>query len=308
MSTCQFETVVIAGIGLLGGSLGLRIIRNNVSQRVVGVGRNEERLKKARDENMITEYSLDLAEACSEAQLVILCTPVQKICEHLPVVMQYAPSGALITDVGSTKEQICDSAQQVLRELMHKRNETPKAVASFIGSHPMAGSEKSGLENAREDLYEGATCFITISGDNDLENAAMIREFWKSMGCDCVFTTPSRHDELVAVISHLPHFASVSLVEAIHSLGETPQFLSNLVGPGFQDTTRIAAGDPEMWLDIGESNRGIIVRYLSKLEKCLHDLNKLIQSGDREKLFTMLQKVQEYRREYDRQKRVESHD
>ncbi|GAB4321820.1 MAG: prephenate dehydrogenase/arogenate dehydrogenase family protein [Candidatus Sumerlaeia bacterium] len=295
----NFPTVVIAGCGLLGGSLGMALRRRGLARRVVGVGRSEQRLRQAVELGAADTATADLAAACREADLVVLCTPVSVIREQLDSALRHAPPSALITDVGSTKSEVCCTAR-ALRQAITGQNAAAPAV--FIGSHPMAGSDRSGIIHADANLYENSTCFVVIDpggGDLEFNCAARLTAFWQAVGCRVVFTTPARHDALAAAVSHLPHFLAVALAEAVRRTGETPELLRAIVGNGFRDTTRVAAGDPSMWRDIAASNTAAIRAQIAALRRALDDLDGQLDPGRAGELDRLLRDVQTWRRLFD---------
>jgi prephenate dehydrogenase len=286
--TPRFKQATIAGVGLLGASLGLALRERNLADRVVGLGRNKARLERARLQGALDDWSVDLDEACAEADLVVLCGPVSVILEQLPGVLARVPQGALVTDVGSTKNSIVECAARYSRD-----------GVAFVGSHPMAGSEKSGAEFARADLYKNATVILTPdqrTGDEALER---VRRLWKALETRVLEMLPGKHDRVLALVSHLPHLVAASLVaQAELGAGVPPQLLRKIAGPGFRDTTRIAMGSAEMWLDIFLDNDRAMIESIDRLVQILTDLRSVIERADRRELSDFLEHTAEFRREY----------
>lgn len=245
MTKALFNRISIVGVGLLGGSLGMAALGRGLATEVIGVGRTATSLQEAERLGAVTGFTTDIAQGVSQADLVVLCTPVRHIADILPSIVQAAPQGAIITDVGSTKVSITESGD--------------KAVAGtgrfFVGSHPMAGSEKSGVRFGREDLFEESTCFVTRTAQTDNDAFGRVTEFWRALGCRIVVSRPERHDRLTAMVSHLPHMVAVALVQAVDQFNEDRNLIKGIVGNGFRDTTRIAAGNSDMWENICLDNR-----------------------------------------------------
>lgn len=286
----RFPCVAICGVGLLGGSLGLALREKKVAGQIIGVGRNAERLKSAMDLGAIDEYSLELREVCPLADLIVLCGPISIILGQLPDVMESAKPGAVITDVGSTKRTIVESATILVRDDLH-----------FVGSHPMAGSEKSGAAHARADLFEGAKVILTPNLATTDEALESVRFLWESIGMKAVELLPARHDQFLAMVSHLPHLAAAALVE---QLERTPQTnmdaLRAIAGPGFADTTRIAMGSAEMWTDIFMDNKEAVIASIDVLAGVLSELREEILAGRRDRISLLLERAAELRKTFER--------
>lgn len=259
-----FEHVVIAGCGLLGTSLGMALRQKSLAKTITGVGRSgSNSVEIARQRGAIDRVSDNLADAARTADLVVLCTPVRQFPDMLRLLGPVLPKGAIVTDVGSTKAQVMKWAEELLPKSVH-----------FIGSHPMAGSEKSGPEAARIGLFDNAACLV---GNPTAENEAAFRRItalWQAVGMRVVPCDIARHDAWVAAISHLPHAVATSL-----ALAAPPEAWPVAAG-GFTDTTRVAGGDVAMWTDIFLTNRGAVVESISAFEQRLSQLKAALQSGD----------------------------
>ena len=232
--------ITIVGTGLLGGSIGMALRDRGFAGRVVGVGRNAQTLERARQLGCVDEVCHDLGSALPGCGLVILATPLKAFAGLFQEIAQADHEGLIVTDVGSTKRQVCDDAIRVLPD--------PRR---FVGSHPMAGGERHGPDHARGDLFEGKPCIVTPAQDAHELAVGRVEQLWRSLGMRLVQMTPQEHDRAVAAISHLPHVVAVLLVE----LAEKRNTLQ-IASTGFGDTTRIAAGDPGLWADIFTLNRG----------------------------------------------------
>jgi prephenate dehydrogenase len=286
----HFRRVAISGVGLLGGSLGMAVRQRGLAEHVVGIGRDTRRLARAAEMGALDSYTLDLAEGCSQADLIVLCGPISSILDQLPIAFTAAPAGALITDVGSTKRSIVQRAAKLTREGVF-----------FVGSHPMAGSEKSGVGSARADLYESATVILTPEISTPDHALDTVRAFWVALGMHVVEILPARHDQVLAHVSHLPHMVATALVgltERGPRVGA--DVLRAVAGPGFRDTTRIAMGNPPMWLDIFLDNRKAMLEAMDGLMDYLREVRTTLQDSDREALRDLLEHAAELRGTYER--------
>ncbi len=260
MSTLRLS---ILGVGLLGGSLGLAAKRRITGCHVMGHGHRAETLAKAVQSGAIDEARTTPAEAVAGADLVVLATPVGLFDELLHQIAPALKPGAIVTDVGSTKRSVVRSAASILPAGVH-----------FVGSHPMAGSEKRGVEFASADLFENAICILTPTTGTDEAALETVRRFWHSLGMRLVDLSPDDHDRAVAEVSHLPHAAAAAIVSL-------PQDSSlNLAGKGFADATRIAGGDGGLWRDIFLDNRDNMQGSIRSLISQLQTFSQLLDSGD----------------------------
>lgn len=268
--SAPYETVVIIGAGLLGASLGLAMKSRRLAGTVLGVGHRQSSLDTALDIGAIDESFLDAREACSQADLVVLCTPAALVAPKIDEILPVLPPSALITDVASTKAAIC----------AHAAAHWPQPLR-FVGSHPMAGSEKWGAEHGTATLYEGAFTIVTPQPGQDPEAVDAIHALWEDLGSVVVTCSPAQHDALVARTSHVPHIAAAALA-ALAAEGDRPADLRPFVGKGFADTTRIAGGRPEIWRDICLTNRAAILDGLDDLLDHLQTVRDCIaeEAGD----------------------------
>lgn len=262
--TPAFERVAIVGVGLLGASLGLALKQRGLVGQVLGIGRRAESLEAALHLHAIDRYSLDLAEA-AEASLVVIATPAALVQEFLDQLRLHLAPGAVVTDVASTKAAICAHAASTWA--------TPRR---FVGSHPMAGSEKFGPEHGDPELYTGAVCFVESGPDLDAEAVATVSRLWTSVGATVVPVCPNEHDLFVARTSHLPHVAAAALAEVAGRAGDVRPFIGN----GFRDATRIAAGRPEIWRDICLTNREALLAALDEFQQDLTSFRAALAQGD----------------------------
>jgi prephenate dehydrogenase len=255
----RFHRVVIVGVGLLGGSIGLALRGRGLAERIIGVGRSMQSLLQAQQLGAITDVSTDLLQAATGADLVIIGTPVQTIADFVKNCCDSKLNeNCLITDVGSTKANIC--RQLTDREHQH-----------FCGSHPMAGSDKTGVAHARADLFVGRKTIITPVEQTSAIAVQQAESLWQQLGSEVVQLTPEVHDQAVANISHLPHVVAAALA------ANTNERLLSLTGDGWRDTTRVAGGEVELWRQIICENRQSL---LSELRQYAHSLDGWIDALD----------------------------
>lgn len=246
------QTLVVVGVGLLGGSVAAAAKARRLARRVIGVGRDAARLEAARSAGLIDEWTLDVATAATRADFIVVCTPVDRIVSDVRAAADGSRGDALITDVGSVKGPVCRDLSWGL----------PKDV-QFIGSHPLAGSEKQGFEYAEADLFEGRVCIITPDADAPRDRVERLRAFWQMLGASVIELSAEAHDRALAQTSHLPHVVASALATML------PESHRPLAATGFRDTTRIAAGDPALWTAIllgnGDAVQDSLQEYMNRL-------------------------------------------
>jgi prephenate dehydrogenase len=224
----------------LGGSIALAAAQKGTFEVAIWA-RRAEAVVQLRERGFGARASTDLAAVVKDADLTVLCVPIGAMPALARELVSLIPSDSVITDVGSVKAPVV--AELATQFRTHGR---------FIGSHPMAGSEQSGLEAARADLFEGATCILTPEPATDREALVTVADFWRLLGMEVLELTPAEHDEIVALISHFPHLLAATLVKTV---AETNPHAFGFCGPGFRDVTRVAGGPPEMWSEILRTNQ-----------------------------------------------------
>ncbi|HEX9045959.1 MAG TPA: prephenate dehydrogenase/arogenate dehydrogenase family protein, partial [Verrucomicrobiae bacterium] len=268
-SPVQFQKITIVGVGLLGGSIGLAVRRRKLAREVAGYVRRAASLKDCERAGAVDYATTDLLAAVSNADLVVLCTPLAQMRVLTEQLLPALKRGAIVTDVGSVKAD-------VVREL---ESLVSKAGAHFIGNHPMAGGEKMGVLASREDLYANAICVVTPTGKSNPTAVRKLEKFWQSLGARTVKVDAARHDLLVSRSSHLPHVTAAALVNLVlHP--RNPELQVALCATGFRDTTRIASGSPEMWRDISLANRKNISQSVDALVADLKKFQSALKKGD----------------------------
>ena len=279
----NFGVVAIIGTGLIGGSIGLGLKERGLATKIIGVGHRKTSLNKALKIKAIDEGTTSIEKAVKNADMIILATSVSLIPDHAKKIITLMKESAILTDVGSTKSYI---VSQINNEIKSRGG---REKSNFIGAHPLAGSEQRGIESARSDLFEGSVCVLTPTSLNSKQGITRLSSMWKALGARISIMTPSKHDEILALVSHLPHFVASSLAGVIDE--KHWKFASS----GLRDTTRIASGDPELWLSISKQNKQKIIEALqcfSEEIKCtLHDLER----GNDKKLLDRLKKAKTVR-------------
>jgi prephenate dehydrogenase len=279
--------VAILGPGLLGGSIAFALTERLGFRHVSLWGRNPTFIEALNQRGWRGQSTTDLAEALDQASLVILATPVGVMPDlALRVVEIGVADDCLITDVGSVKQPVVEALSGLLR----------CAGRGFVGSHPMAGSERTGIAAADPMLFEGAPCIVTPTADHDESIVARLSRFWNALGCRVQTMSAIRHDQLVARVSHLPHLLAALLMTRVVD-GEDPSVLASVAGPGFRDTTRVAAGDATMWSEILMENRDALTPLLQGLQHQVGTVLEMLQRMDEVALRSMLEQAGACRRE-----------
>ena len=280
----MFNRLAIVGIGLIGGSFGLAARQLGLARQIVGVARRQSTLDAAIEVGACDVATTNLIEAATGADFVLLAPPVgqmENICRQIAPVL--AP-GAIVTDAGSTKAQIVETCEPLFTR------------ARFIGGHPMAGSEQSGVEAARADLFEGARWILTPTPQTDARALCDLSALIEQMGAHIIEMEAARHDETLAVTSHLPHMTAAALMHVFKNLNDPNA--ARVVASGWRDSTRIAAGSAEMWRDIALANRGALLNALDEMDASMQQLRAALQNEDGEELEIWLQNAAKLRREF----------
>ncbi len=282
----QDARVAIVGLGLMGGSLAAALSNRGACAEVVGVARRQGTLRTARALHFIQRGSTSLAEGVAQADLVILATPVRDIIATIGRIGTLLKPGCVLMDVGSSKTEICAAMARL-----------PGHVQA-LGGHPMCGKESAGLTVAEPDLYEDKVFVLCPLQRTAPEALRLGEELVSAIGARCLRIAPEQHDRAVALISHLPYLLAVTLVNAVDSLAED-ELAWKLAASGFRDTSRVAAGDPAMMLDILVTNREPILAAFRQAQASLDELGRSLQAGDLDALLTALESARRRRLEFD---------
>jgi prephenate dehydrogenase len=268
----MIQKLAIVGVGLIGGSIGLAARERKLAKEVVGVETNPHTRAEATTRRAVEKCTDMLGIGVAGADLILLASPVPTILTELARIGPSVQPKTIVSDVGSVKAVIATAGKPL--------------GPNFIPGHPMAGSETAGIQNARADLFVGATWVLTPDSNTPPESIAKLSEFITGLGASVILMTPEAHDQAVAVTSHLPHL----LAYALSSTARASSISSSLEGPSFQSATRVAASSPEMWRDICQLNRKAIA---DALDLCIGELDamlKALDSGDSEALGALLKK------------------
>lgn len=259
----RLGTVAIVGVGLIGGSVGMTLRARRLADHIVGIGRDPTRLSAAIRRGAIDSAQTDLARGVAEADVAVVCTPVGRIVEDSVAAALHGPSHLLVTDAGSSKAAIVASVEA-----------TPCAREKFVGAHPIAGSERSGVEAASADLFLDRCCILAPTDRTSAERLGRARAFWGSLGCNVSEMSPQSHDQALALTSHLPHVVSSALA------GVVPTELLGYSAGAFRDGTRVAASDATLWAEIFLANRGNLLHALERFEGRLRGFRAAILDAD----------------------------
>lgn len=274
----HWNKVTLVGVGLLGGSLGLALRKRGLASEVVGYVRRSPSLVECLACGAVTSATLDLREAVEGADLVVLCTPIAQMAPLTRQMLPFLKRGALVTDVGSVKGSVVRRLSTVLA----------KSGAHFVGSHPMAGAEKTGVSAAREDLFDSAVCVVTPTEISQPKAVKKVETLWREVGCRVLSLSPGEHDVLVSRSSHLPHVLAALLTNLVLNPALRPEQQA-LCANGFRDTTRIASGSPEMWRDIALANRGNLATALRSFVRELQKFNRTLSQSNPEALLAFFE-------------------
>ena len=283
--------VAIVGVGLIGASVGLALRSRGLAVEVIGVGRRAASLERAQLRGAVDRTTTNLVSGVAEADLVIVATPVGSIVDTVRAVAAAAPR-ATITDAGSTKAEICRELSQspAIDYLAPGELDRPGPPAPrFIGSHPIAGDHRTGPEHARANLFEDRVVVVTPEDHTPPGLVERVKEFWESLGAEVVLLSPEEHDRALAATSHLPHLIAAALASA------TPEEWLRMAGTGWGDTTRIAAGDAQLWTQIFTQNRAAVIDALRRFEHRLAALHEALTTDDVAALTTRLQEAKRIR-------------
>lgn len=248
MAHDRLGTVAIIGVGLIGGSIGLALRKRTLAAHVVGIGRDATRLSVAERLGAVDEFTTNLAQGVAEADVIVVCTPVNRVVRDTSSAARHAPATALITDVGSTK-----------REIVEQIEADERSCRRFVGAHPLAGSERRGADHASSDLFEDRVCILTPTEKSIPSQVERARDFWSSLGCRILELDPKSHDEALARTSHLPHALAAALAAIV------PEELLPLAAGAYRDCTRVAQSDSGLWSGIFLANRRPVLDALDAL-------------------------------------------
>ncbi|MEX1045058.1 MAG: prephenate dehydrogenase/arogenate dehydrogenase family protein [Chthoniobacterales bacterium] len=280
MSSRQ-QNIAIFGPGLMGGSLLMALRQRQPHAHLRAWGRRSAALEELRGRGLVDFCSPEAAEVAAGADVVVLCVPVDKLADIARDCAGAVSADCLVTDVGSVKGPVTESLETIF-----------SAHRNFVGSHPMCGSEATGLSAARADLYDNALCVVTPTANSRPEMTTAAEALWRSVGARVAAMIPAEHDRAAALVSHVPHVAAAALVGLL--TGENPDF-HRLCAGGFRDTTRVASGSPELWTAILSQNRAEAERGIGKLITILEEFRLAVAADDAETLHHLLNQARSAR-------------
>ncbi|QBG46945.1 prephenate dehydrogenase/arogenate dehydrogenase family protein [Verrucomicrobia bacterium S94] len=260
--------IAILGLGLMGASLALGLKKRGFRGCIKGYARREITRVQALESGVADEVFADPEEAVRDADLVVICVPIWTIAKLAEQIVPALKPGAVVTDVGSTKSELLKLMCPLFKA----------SDAYFVGSHPIAGSEKTGIEAGNPDLYDGRLCIVCPVESTPAEADERVSNLWKTAGSEVVAMSPCEHDALLASTSHLPHMIAAALARSV--AGGDPAKKADYCGTGFKDTTRVASGSADMWVDIIDTNRDALVEEIDRFHDELQGLIKILRSGN----------------------------
>lgn len=265
----RWNKVTIVGVGLLGGSLGWALRQRGLASCVYGLVRRTASIEECARLGVVDQASCDPVEAARDAELVVLCTPLSRMRQTLVAMLPALKPGTVVTDVGSVKEPVVCELEPLVAQ----------AGGHFVGSHPMAGGEKTGPAAARADLFERAVCVVTPTAQSAPKAVQQVEALWQSVGGTVLRLSPQQHDLLVSRSSHLPHVVAAALAKCVLDPA-APAEQALLCASGFRDATRIAASPAEMWRDIALANASHLAEALAEFRQELDRFGQALARGD----------------------------
>lgn len=275
MTHPTLDKLVIIGVGLIGGSFALALRQANQVKQIVGVGRSPENMQKAVDQGVIDESTNDLSYALQQADAVLLAMPVGQTQRIMSAIAPHLQPDTVITDAGSTKQDVITAAQQHLGQ----------HLANFVPAHPIAGAEQSGVTAAKTDLFRNKHLVITPLPETNQNALKRVTALWQACGANVTQMPADEHDQVLAATSHLPHILAFALMNHLNRQSENgAEDLLRFAGSGFQDFTRIASSSPEMWRDICMANRNALLTQISAYQEKLKFYENILTKEDSDKL------------------------
>ena len=282
----NFETVCIIGLGLIGGSIGLSMKKNNFESKVIGYAKTERTLSRAVERGLVDDAEKNLVKAVNGADLIILATPLSTFKSIIKEIAPFLKKGSIVTDTGSAKFTVLEELKDLI----------PKDV-EFIPGHPIAGTEESGPDSGFPELFENRWCILTPTKDNSEESIKSIKYFWELLGSKVEIMDALHHDKVLAITSHIPHLIAYNIVGTANDLANvTDSEVVKYSAGGFRDFTRIAASDPKMWSDIFTYNSEAVLEMLDLFSNDLIKLKESILKKDTNMLFSSFEKTRNVRK------------
>jgi prephenate dehydrogenase len=283
----MIQRLTIIGVGLIGGSLARALKASNACNEIVGWARQAGQLDKAKALGVIDRAETDLAAAVKDADVIVIGVPVGAMEEVLSALKPHLGAQTIVTDVGSTKASVVEAARKVFGIIPPR----------FIPGHPIAGTEKSGVEASLADLFQQRRVILTPDDDSDPDAVQQVREMWLQTGAEVTEMSVAHHDEVLAATSHLPHMLAFTLVDTLARLEDHDDIFRYAAG-GFRDFTRIASSNPQMWHDICLNNREALLKMLQRYSSDLQVLTNAIEKGDGKALLDTFERAKAARDDY----------
>ena len=274
------KKIVIFGVGLIGGSVALALKKAGSTAQIVGVGRSSQSLQTALDLGVIDTASSDIAAAVKDADILLIAAPVAQTTTILSAIKPHLTASTVITDAGSTKGDVLQCAQEILGAQFNQ----------FVGGHPIAGAEKSGVTAAMADLYTNKNVVLTPAAATNPQAIQRVKTLWLTCGANVSEMSAATHDGIFAAVSHLPHLLAFALVDDIAARPNAEQ-LFGFAASGFRDFTRIAGSHPEMWRDISLANRTALLNELHAYQAELARLHELLEREDGNRLQALFERA-----------------
>jgi prephenate dehydrogenase len=261
-----FEKITVLGVGLVGASFAMGMKKKDLCLHVAGYGRTRENLEKAKARGIIDSFETDPADACRGSDLIFFSTPVGSFLDLAGRSSSAFKKGAIVTDAGSVKGNLVSEMEKIMPRGVH-----------FIGGHPIAGSDRSGIESADAGLFRDARCIITPTAHSNETALKRVSDLWMVLGAKVITMEPGQHDRIYAAVSHLPHVIAYALVNTIATID--PSYLE-FSGQGFRDMTRIAASSQELWRDVCMLNRDNLLDMIAAFQLNLDALSRYLRTSD----------------------------
>lgn len=283
----MIKRLCIIGTGLIGGSLARSLRAADFCQEIVGAGRDRAHLDRAIQLGIIDRGETDISTAVKNVDMVVVAVPLGAMADMFAAIRDHVSDTVIITDVGSAKASVVADAAANLAE----------RISRFVPGHPIAGTEKSGVEASIDDLFKDRKVILTPTDATDADATDSVRKLWQAVGAEVVEMTVEQHDKVLAATSHLPHLLAYSLVDTLAGMHEKDEVFQFAAG-GFRDFTRIASSNPTMWRDICMANSDAILSVLESFNDDLNALAEAIRSGDADKVFTIFERAKQARDKY----------
>lgn len=285
----EIRRITIWGVGLIGGSLGLALKKNGFEGQRIGLGRNISRLEYALQQDAVDEVTTELTEGIGDSDLIVLCPPVKFVPMFVKRIIESVGTQEkhfVLTDVGSTKSTLVQSVETQLQE-------KPSSNISFVGGHPMAGSHETGVSAARADLFENSKCILTPTENTDAEALQLVKNLWEFIGTAPYLCSPEVHDQLIGAASHFPHLIASVLANSVANVETSDVKALDFTATGFRDSTRIAAGSPELWTGIFTQNADVLLFLMDGFVESLNEFKTYLNTKNHAEIERVLMEAQD---------------